>query len=160
MIACPNCNAQNQDAAEVCFNCRAALLRPAAAPVYAAPSSYAIVPAGYPAPGAVPLGPPTSSSATMSLIFGILGLAGVLPLIGSIVAIFTARSALREIAARPGQVGGADSARIGQILGYIGLGIWGFFALVFLVPMVCFCLWFVFVIGLAGVGAALPPTPG
>ncbi|MHA1122190.1 MAG: zinc-ribbon domain-containing protein [Candidatus Heimdallarchaeota archaeon] len=53
------------------------------------------------------------SSGLISLIFGILGCVGILPCIGSIIAIFMGHSAKRK--------GESQYASIGVILGYIGI---------------------------------------
>ncbi len=72
-------------------------------------------PAGYPPPAA-----PSSSTATISLIMGILGLT-LLPVLGSIVALFTGYSARNEINQSGGMIGGSGMATAGLILGWIGV---------------------------------------
>jgi hypothetical protein len=61
--------------------------------------------------------------AIVSLVLGILGLVGVLPLIGSIAAIITGNMAKKEIEANPGLYTNDSLARIGVILGWVGLGL-------------------------------------
>ncbi len=65
---------------------------------------------------------PTSSTATISLIAGILGLT-LFPVIGSIVAVITGVMARREIRKTQGALGGQGIATVGLILGWIGLAI-------------------------------------
>jgi len=72
-------------------------------------------PAGYPPPAA-----PNSSTATISLIMGILGLT-LLPFLGSVVALFTGYSARSEINQSGGMIGGGGMATAGIILGWIGI---------------------------------------
>ncbi len=66
--------------------------------------------------------PPTSSLAVVSLVAGILGLS-VFWGLGSLVAVITGTMALREIAAQPSVVGGATAARVGRVLGWVGIGL-------------------------------------
>ncbi len=65
---------------------------------------------------------PTSSSATVSLIFGILSWV-VLPVIGAIIAIIAGHMARREIQASNGQLGGSGMATAGLVLGYVHIGL-------------------------------------
>lgn len=62
----------------------------------------------------------TSTAATISLVFGILGLFPLL-LIGAIVAIVAGHLALREIHASGDQIGGRKLATVGLTLGYAQL---------------------------------------
>lgn len=64
---------------------------------------------------------PSSSSATLSLIAGILGIT-LFPVVGSIVAVVAGYAARREIHASEGALGGEGLATAGIILGWIGLG--------------------------------------
>jgi hypothetical protein len=73
-------------------------------------------------PPGTPAEVPTSSTALISLIAGILGLT-FLPLIGSIVALITGSSARREIQQSGGTLGGEGLAQAGIILGWIGVGL-------------------------------------
>ena len=73
-------------------------------------------------PRGTPVEVPTSSTALISLIAGILGLT-FLPLIGSIVALITGSSAKREIQQSGGTLGGEGLAQAGIILGWIGVGL-------------------------------------
>ena len=137
MIQCPNCYAQNVDGSTYCYNCRSPLTQPAAAGAYYA----------QPAAAAMAMSPPTSTLAIVSLILGILGLVGVLPIIGSIAGAITGHMAAREIRARPGQVSGEGMARAGLILSYVGLALW-------LLLGLCICLYFVGIFALVGLGGA------
>lgn len=65
---------------------------------------------------------PNSTSAVISLVAGILGLT-FLPLIGSIVALITGSMAKTEISQSAGTLGGESMARVGIILGWIGIGL-------------------------------------
>lgn len=78
------------------------------------------IPSPPPAPSFVPNGQPqqNSSMAIASLVCGILGLIGVLPLIGSILAIVFGRIFQRDFPNSNDQY-----ARIGIILGWIGIGL-------------------------------------
>ena len=136
MIQCPNCYAQNVDGSTYCYNCRSPLTHPVAGAYYAQPAATAVA-----------MSPPTSTTAIVSLILGILGLVGVLPLIGSIIGAILGHMALRDIRARPGQVSGEGMARAGQIISYVGIALW---ALVVL----CVCLYIVGVFAIVGLGAA------
>jgi len=61
----------------------------------------------------------TEGFAIASLVCGILGFFGV-PIVGSILAIVFASTARKHIAQDP-DLGGADMARAGMIIGWIGL---------------------------------------
>lgn len=91
----------------------AAPYTPAAAPVsqpyYAPQPNYA---------GGPPAALPTSTTATVSLIFGILSYV-MLPVIGPIVAIVAGHMAKNEIRRSNGQLGGSGMATAGLVLGYI-----------------------------------------
>ena len=73
-------------------------------------------------PGAAPQAVPTSSTAILSLIAGIVGLT-IIPFIGSIVAVVTGPMAKKEIRASGGALGGDGLATAGIILGWIGIGL-------------------------------------
>lgn len=94
-------------------------------PTYAQPQSYA-QPSYTPIAAAQPAFPPatlpTSSSATVSLIFGILSWV-ILPVIGAIVAIIAGHMARREIQASNGQLGGSGLATAGLVLGYAHIAV-------------------------------------
>jgi hypothetical protein len=94
---------------------------------------------------------PTSSLATVSLVAGILGVTIAWGL-GSLVAVITGTIALRDIRARPSEVGGAAVARTGQILGWVGLAL--------LVVVACaFCLFFLLLVPAMGwLGRTVEPT--
>ncbi len=66
--------------------------------------------------------PRSSSSATLSMIAGILGLT-LFPFIGSIVAVVAGYAARREIRAADGALGGEGLATAGIVLGWIGIGL-------------------------------------
>ena len=73
-------------------------------------------------PPRTPYDVPNSTTAVVSLVAGILGLT-FLPLIGSIVALITGSMAKTEILQSAGTVGGEGLARVGIILGWIGIGL-------------------------------------
>jgi hypothetical protein len=89
----------------------------------------------------------THTMAIVSLIFGILGLVGVCPGLGSIIALVTGNMAKNDIQREPGRYSGDGLAKGGIILGWIGVGL-----------MVCgicsFVVWFFFMGGLALIGAS------
>ncbi len=65
----------------------------------------------------------THTLAIVSLIFGILGLVGICPGLGAIVAVITGGMAQREIQADPARYTGDGLAKAGLILGWIGIGL-------------------------------------
>ena len=69
------------------------------------------------------VGQPTHTLAIASLIFGILGLVGICPGLGSIVAVITGGMAQREIQSDPARFTGDGLAKAGLILGWIGIGL-------------------------------------
>ena len=80
--------------------------------------------------------------AVVSLITGLSFFFGI-PIIGSLIAIITGNSAMKEIKNSNGMVIGENFARIGIITGWFGIGVWvlglmcGFLALIFgLVPVI------------------------
>ena len=82
--------------------------------------------------------PRNSTQAVVSLVAGILGLS-LLPGIASIVAIIVGNMAQKEIRESAGSIGGEGMARIGIILGWIGvalglLGVCCFLIFAFVVP--------------------------
>lgn len=86
-----------------------------------------------------PPGPPagvdqTNPQATVALVLGVLGLV-VVPYLLSIAAIVVANRADRVADALPGAPG-RSAARTGRILGYVGLGLWLFVPLLFIVALV------------------------
>ena len=83
---------------------------------------------------------PTSTLATISLIAGILGFVGM-PIIASIVAIWTGYSARKETRAVPPRASGDGMATAGIVMGWIQIGL-------AVVAICCFVAYFVFVIGL------------
>jgi len=83
---------------------------------------------------------PTSTLATISLIAGILGFMG-LPVIASIVAIWTGYEARKETRSIPPKASGDGMATAGIVMGWIQIGL-------AVVAICCFIAYFVFVIGL------------
>jgi hypothetical protein len=83
---------------------------------------------------------PTSALATVSLIAGILGFMG-LPIIASIVAIWTGYAARAETRSNPPKASGDGMATAGIIIGWIQIGL-------SVVAICCFVVYFVFVVGL------------
>ena len=82
---------------------------------------------------------PTSTSAIVSLIAGILGFAGF-PIIGSIVAILMGYAARKETRSIPPKAAGDGMATAGIIMGWIQI-------VLAIVGICCFIAYFVFVIG-------------
>lgn len=81
----------------------------------------------YPPPSQTPPLPPAGSQTTnpkaiMSLVFGVLGVFGLIPVLGPLTALYLARQAMREMANNP-QAPGYGLAIAGRILGYIGVGL-------------------------------------
>jgi len=77
------------------------------------------------APGNAPYGvagPPNSTAAVVSLVFGILAWF-LLPVIGPIVAVVAGHMARAEIRRSNGQVGGGGMAMAGLVLGYLQLAL-------------------------------------
>lgn len=140
-MKCTTCDETLAPGAMFCPNCGARVSAPSSsgAPTTAVPSSYAGGGAPYqPPPVATPYSPPTpqsyqpaqpvymqvsppaSTSATVSLVFGILAWV-ILPIIGAVVAIIAGHMARNEIRASCGHLGGAGYATAGLVLGYIQL---------------------------------------
>jgi len=82
---------------------------------------------------------PTSTSAIVSLIAGILGFAGF-PIIGSVVAILMGYAARKETRSIPPKAAGDGMATAGIIMGWIQI-------VLAVVGICCFIAYFVFVIG-------------
>ena len=77
------------------------------------------------APGSAPdgvAGPPNSTTAVVSLVFGILSWV-MLPVIGPIVAVAAGHMARAEIRRSNGQVGGGGMATAGLVLGYLQIAL-------------------------------------
>ena len=87
---------------------------------------------------------PTSTMAIVSLIAGILGFMG-LPILASIVALWTGYAARKETRAVPPRASGDGMATAGIIMGWIQIGLG-------VVAICCFVGYFVFVIGMVGIG--------
>ena len=66
--------------------------------------------------------PPTSTAATVSLIFGILAYV-FLPVVAAIIAVVAGHMARKEIRNSGGQIGGSGMATAGLVLGYIQLAL-------------------------------------
>lgn len=79
--------------------------------------------------------------AIVSLVLGILGLAQFLPLVGPIGAIVAGKMAEKEIHELPAQYRGANLARAGILLGWIGIGLFAIglilvlLAILFFIPV-------------------------
>ena len=86
---------------------------------------------------------PTSTLAIVSLIAGILGFMG-LPIIASIVALFTGYAARKETRAVPPRVSGDGMATAGIVMGWIQIGLT-------VAAIFCLIAYFVFVIGLVSI---------
>lgn len=67
--------------------------------------------------------PSTHALAIVSLVLSILGLAAILPLVGSIGGIVTGIISRREINARPELYAGDGIAKAGIILGWVGIAL-------------------------------------
>jgi hypothetical protein len=75
------------------------------------------------APAAAPLAsPPTSNLAVASLVAGVAGLV-LLPVVGGILAIILGYMARKEIRERPDQLSGDGLALVGIVLGWISVGL-------------------------------------
>ncbi len=82
---------------------------------------------------------PSSTLAIVSLIAGILGFMG-LPIIASIVAIWTGYEARKETRSVPPRASGDGMATAGIVMGWIQIGL-------AVVAVCCFIAYFVFIIG-------------
>lgn len=97
---------------------------------------------GYQVP---PPTPPTNTMAIVSLIFGILGLVGVCPGLGPIIALVTGNMAQGDIRRNPGMYSGDGLAKGGIILGWIGIAL-----------MVCgLCVAVVWIFGMGGLAVLM-----
>lgn len=67
--------------------------------------------------------PSTHVLAVVSLVLSVLGLVPILPVVGSIGGIISGRIARREIRESPELHRGAEIARAGIILGWVGVGL-------------------------------------
>ena len=67
--------------------------------------------------------PQNHTMGIISLIVGILGLVGILPIVGSVAAIITGNMAKKDIAANPAMYQGPGMANAGVILGWIGVAL-------------------------------------
>ena len=89
--------------------------------------------------------PSTHTMAIVSLIFGLLGLAGFCPGLGSLIALVAGYSAQGAIRAEPQRYGGGGLATGGIILGWIGMVLMG-------LGLCAFVLWLLLFGGLAIIG--------
>lgn len=78
------------------------------------------------------MAPATSGYAIASLICSILGFIGVLGF-GAILGVIFGHMAIREIDRSNGHLQGRGMAKAGLILGYIGIGLFALFLLIFVV---------------------------
>jgi uncharacterized membrane protein len=76
--------------------------------------------------------PPTSGKAIASLVLGIVGLV-VCPIICSVLAIIFGKQAKEEIEYSGGRIGGESFAKAGYILGIVGISLFAFAMLVWLI---------------------------
>lgn len=135
---CPMCGAPNEDDAEFCGNCGAAMNPEDAsvetpqeidaveeavdepveegAAVEAAPAESA------PPPAKASLSVPTSGLAVAALVSGVAGLT-LLPLVGGILAMVLGYMARRDIRDRPDEVSGDGLALAGIVMGWISIGL-------------------------------------
>jgi hypothetical protein len=132
---CPRCGATNEANQRFCYNCgsrieaasqgAAAPVAPPAQPETLPPPTYGsslpLPPAppayGSPAPSYMPA-VQNSGLAIASLVCGILGWVGLLPIVGAIAAIITGHMARAQINRSGGQISGRGLALAGLILGY------------------------------------------
>lgn len=87
---------------------------------------------------------PSSTLATVSLIAGIAGFT-FLPLIGSIVALFTGYAARQETRSVPMKASGDGLATAGIVMGWVQIGL-------LVVGLCCFAVYFLLIVGLAAQG--------
>jgi Domain of unknown function (DUF4190) len=132
---CTTCDSPLEPDALFCANCgtRVAQASSAATPtVVLPPNSTApsqpytplqpYMPPAMPQQMTYSVAPPTSTAATVSLVFGILAYV-VLPIIGAIVAVVAGHMARKEIRNSNGQIGGSGMATAGLVLGYIQIAL-------------------------------------
>lgn len=137
---CPQCGAPNEDEAIFCGNCGAVLDAdelPTPAESVAPEASLEEIDSGpVPRSDALSAGPPTtpppryrpsaalqtSGLAIASLVSGIAGWT-ILPLLGSVLAIFLGYAARKEIRRNPDRLTGEGLAVAGLVLGWIMVGI-------------------------------------
>ncbi len=135
MQQCLTCGATREAGQDFCYNCGRRLVpEPTTTTADYAPATVrmsdewnqqpitAPAPPSYPMrPVPLPLVKPCSSTATLSLIFGILAWL-VLPFIAALPAVILGHMARGEIRRAGGQLGGEGQAMAGLVLGYIQLG--------------------------------------
>jgi hypothetical protein len=98
----------------------------------------------------------THTLAIVSLIFGILGLVGMCPTIGSIVAVVTGGMAQREIQADPARYTGDGLAKAGLILGWIGIAL----SVLAICAVIAYFLFIAAIIGAGGFEESFRFAPG
>ena len=76
-----------------------------------------------PQQGVPPSGQQTHTMAIVSLVFGILGLVGICPGLGSIIALVTGNMAKGDIQRDPYRYSGDGLAKGGVILGWVGVAL-------------------------------------
>jgi hypothetical protein len=145
-MKCPVCGDDIPSNSLFCPNCGTRVTQPsssgaptlalpesgAAGPPLSEPYSQAPEPQAYQPPAApqwiapaaplAPAGLPNSTTAIVSLVFGILGWFA-LPVIGPIVAVVAGHMARAEIRRSNGQVGGSGMATAGLVLGYLQIAL-------------------------------------
>ncbi len=98
----------------------------------------------------------THTLAIASLIFGILGLVGICPGLGSIVAVVTGSMAQREIQADPTRYTGDGLAKAGLILGWVGVAL----TVLGICAVVAYFLFIAAMIGTGGFEGSFRFAPG
>ena len=91
---------------------------PRPAPADTAPASYSAGPPERSFPAARSA-PPINAMAVLSLVMGLCGLF-LIPVLGSVVAIWAGRKARAQMQAQPGQERGMGAATVGLLLGWLG----------------------------------------
>lgn len=143
MAACVNCGSEVPEGARICPVCNypqdeaQAPAQPEAQvpaqPEAPQPQVHSPLPQAPPAyPAGTVAAPPTDGQAITALVLGIVGLVAC-PIIPSIIALILGRQSERRIQAGGGTIGGEGLAKAGWILGLIGLILWGFVILIWLV---------------------------
>lgn len=125
MPFCVNCGSEVKDDARVCPTCNYPR-EPAAAPASGAPAAPAVTPT------TTVKAAPTDGQAIAALVLGIVGLA-LCPIIPSAIALPLGRGAERRIKASGGTLTGEGMAKAGWIMGLIGLILYGFALLAWIV---------------------------
>jgi len=139
---CTTCGTALVPGALFCPNCGSRVTAPSSAgtptaglpPAYGEPGPPLSQPYDYAPPTVAPqwaapgsarygvAGPPNSTAAVVSLVFGILSWV-MLPVVGPIVAVVAGHMARAEIRRSNGQVGGGGMATAGLVLGYLQIAL-------------------------------------